>query len=136
MHETTHRSAALRTEVGRLRARESRRIFDTSIVVGLPGQTDRASFVVRARDEPAVDAALRTDVLCRLLEQRSVATPVVLVIRAGMPTAHDIDLQWLAAADMAFGVHGEVLNGFYAITRAGWLDVRTGERRTWARLRL
>jgi hypothetical protein len=35
-----------------------------------------------------------------------------------------------------FAAHGVRLTGFYAITRTGWLDVRTGEARVWRRLRL
>src|SRR3954453_7280424 len=58
----------LRQEVGRLRGRESRRVYDASVHVGvLAGPRD--SFVVRAQDLPAVDAALRTDVLSSLVEQ-------------------------------------------------------------------
>jgi hypothetical protein len=33
-------------------------------------------------------------------------------------------------------MHGRPLDGFYVITRTGWRDVRTGERRVWKRLRL
>ena len=49
---------------------------------------------------------------------------------------HDLDLQWLAAARTAFGMHGRPLEGFYALTRTGWRDVLTGESRVWKRLRL
>ena len=49
----------LRREVGRFRARESRRVFDASVHVGvLDGPRD--SFTVRAADLPVVDAALRS----------------------------------------------------------------------------
>src|SRR3954453_11259094 len=40
---------ALREEVGRLRARESRRVFDPSVHVGILGG-GRAGFVLRAKD--------------------------------------------------------------------------------------
>jgi hypothetical protein len=56
--------------------------------------------------------------------------------RPGTPEEHDQDLQWLAAAATAFGMHGRTLKGFYALTRAGWRDVLTDETRVWKRLRL
>ena len=135
MTAMTEREAALRREVGLLRARESRRIFDATVVVGrLAGE--RQGFVVRAQDLPAMDVSLRADVMSALLVLNGTEPAAAWVVRAGCPTPHDVDLQWLAAATAAFGAHGRALDGFYAITRAGWLDVRTGKSRTWRRLRL
>ena len=125
----------LRKEVGRLRERESRRVFDLAVNVGtLAGVHD--SFVVRAQDVPAVDAALRIDVVSTLLDQAPPGTACAWVTRPGEPDPHDLDLEWLSATMVAFGIHARCLAGFFAITRGGWLDVRTGERRTWKRLRL
>jgi hypothetical protein len=125
----------LRQEVGMLRARESRRVFDVSVNVGrLAG--DRDSFVVRAQDLPAVDAALRIDVLSSLVEQAPPGPVSAWLVRPGEAHPHDLDVEWLSAATVAFGIHARELAGFYAITRSGWLDVRTGERHTWKRLRL
>jgi hypothetical protein len=127
--------ALLRREVGLLRARESRRVFDVSVNLGhLAG--DRDSFVVRAQDLPVVDAALRTDVVAALLDDVPGDVDTVWLIRPGEPDPHDLDLEWLAASRLAFGMHDKVLAGFFAITRSGWLDVLTGHRRTWRRLRL
>ena len=135
MHEPTDQRSLLRQEVGMLRARESRRVFDASINVGwLAGERD--TFVVRAQDLPAVDAALRIDVLSSLVEQAPAERVGVWLVRPGQPHPHDLDLEWLAAAGIAFGIHGREPAGFHTITRSGWLDVRTGERRTWKRLRL
>lgn len=118
-----------------LRARESRRVFDAAISVGrLTGERD--SFVVRAQDAPAMDIGLRIDVVSSLVGQSSPEVTSAWVTRAGAPHVHDVDLEWLAAANVAFGIHGRELAGFYAITRSGWLDVRTGEQRVWKRLRL
>lgn len=129
------RRLLLREEVGRFRARESRRVFDHSVQVGeLAGA--RESFVVRAQDEPAVDAALRIDVLSALLEGSPDGWREAWLIRPGTPEVHDRDLQWLAAAAAAFGMHGRPLDGFFVVTRAGWRDVRTDETRVWKRLRL
>ncbi|HET6626062.1 MAG TPA: hypothetical protein VFG63_06700 [Nocardioidaceae bacterium] len=135
MRPPTDLRPLLRREVGMLRARESRRKFDAALSVGrLAGERD--SFVVRAQDLPAVDVALRMDVLSSLVEQTPDEADQAWLTRPGEPHPHDLDLEWLAAATVAFGIHGRSLAGFYAITRAGWLDVRTGERRTWKRLRL
>ena len=129
------RAELLRVEVGRFRERESRRVFDVAVHVGrLAG--DRDSFVVRAQDRPAVDAALRTDVLVALLEDTPDSWRTVWLTRPGGVDLHDPDLQWLAAARVAFGIHDRCLDGFYALTRSGWLDVGTGATREWRRLRL
>jgi hypothetical protein len=135
MRPPTDLHPLLRREVGMLRARESRRVFDVAVNVGQVAG-DRDSFVVRAQDLPAVDAALRIDVLSSLVEQAPAAGLTAWVTRPGEPEPHDLDLAWMAAASVAFGIHGRETDGFYAITRTGWLDVRTGERRTWKRLRL
>jgi hypothetical protein len=124
------RRTALRREVAELCSRESRRLFDSTVHVGLLGG-DRDNFVVRARDLPALDAALRTEVLSLLLDGAPAAWRTAWVVRPGVPQLHDEDLAWLGAAGTAFGMHGRGLDGFYAVTRAGWLDVRTGECRTW-----
>ncbi len=129
------RHGNLRREVGLLRLRESRRRFDATVGVGSLGG-ERQSFVVRAQDLPAVDPALRTDVVSPLVGLFDAGPLAGWVTRPGTPDLHDVDLQWLAAATAAFGIHGRPMQGFYAITRAGWLDVRTGERRVWKRLRL
>lgn len=130
----SERERLLRLEVGRFRERESRRVFDVMVQVGVLGG-ERDSFVVRAQDLPAVDASLRVDVVSSLLEQGP-GWGTAWLVRPGTPEPHDLDLQWLAAARGAFGIHGRDLQGFYVITRAGWRDVLTGDSRTWKRLRL
>ena len=129
------RSRLLRLEVGRFRARESRRVFDPAVVVGELGG-DRDSFVLRAQDLPAVDGALRTDVVSALLEDSPPTWRTAWVVRPGTPEPHDLDLRWLAAARTAFGMHARPLDAFYVLTRSGWRDVVTGESRVWRRLRL
>lgn len=125
----------LRTEVGMFRARESRRAFDTSVHVGVLGGP-RDSFVERAQDLPAMDAGLRADLVSALVDETGDECRCAWLTRAGVPELHDVDLAWLAAARIGFGMHGRPLDGFYALTRSGWLDVLTGERQTWKRLRL
>ncbi|MEO5709414.1 MAG: hypothetical protein ABIQ59_06300 [Nocardioidaceae bacterium] len=131
----TDRRLLLRQEVGRFRARESRRVFDLSVHVGVLGGA-RDSFVVRAQDLPAVDTALRTDVLAALVEDSPDDWRTAWLVRPGTPEPHDLDLQWLAAASSAFGMHGRTLDGFFVLTRSGWRDVLSGESRVWKRLRL
>ena len=127
--------AALRQEVGWLRARERRRIFDPCVCVGTPGG-ERVGHEIDPRDAAEMDAGLRADVVGRLLEQSTPQDSTVLLLRSGGPHHHDLDLAWYAAARLAFGSAGRPLAGFFAITRTGWLDVVTGERREWKRLRL
>jgi hypothetical protein len=128
------RHARLRLEVGRLRQRESRRRYDVTVHVGTPGGA-RCSLVVPSRQLDDHDRQLRVEILVDMLE-RAVGADHAWLTRPGRPDVHDLDLEWLAAATTAFGVHGRPLHGFYAMTREGWLDVRTGERRVWRRLRL
>ena len=139
MHPTrspgADRRMLLRVEVGRFRARESRRVFDVSVHVGVLGGP-RDSFVVRAQDLPAVDGALRTDVVAGLVDGSPAGWGTAWLVRPGTPEPHDLDLQWLAAAWAAFGMHDRTLDGFFALTRSGWRDVLTDEARVWKRLRL
>jgi hypothetical protein len=125
----------LRTEVGLLRQRETRRVFDTAVHVGtLGGAHD--SWVARRGDVPVVDLALRTDVVSAMLERTSDLGDMVWLTRAGGPEPYEEDLAWLSAATTAFAQHGRSVGACYAVTRYGWRDVRTGESRTWRRLRL
>ena len=133
----THADARmlLRREVALLRERETRRVFDVAVYVGtLDGPRD--SFVLRTKDLPAVDHGMRVDVVSELLESTAPEQATAWVVRPGAPEQHDGDLEWHAAARAAFAMHDRPLEAFYAITRYGWLDVRTGESRTWKRLRL
>ena len=87
---------------------------------------------------PALDAALRTDVVVRAArgQPRRVAHGV-----AG-PSGHPGAARPRPAAGSrrrttAFGdARARPLDGCSCVTRAGWRDVRTGESRVWTRLRL
>ena len=135
MTSGTDRLDLLRQEVGLLRQRETRRVFDTVVYVGTLGG-DRDSFVVRAADLPSIDGAMRTDVVSALVERTDDTLATVWLVRAGRPDAYELDLAWLAAARTAFAMHGRPLRGCFVVTRYGWRDVLTGESRTWKRLRL
>ena len=127
--------AHLRREVGLLRQRETRRVFDTVVYVGTLG-AERDSFVVRAADLPGIDGAVRTDIVSALLERTPEPHRTLWLARAGSPDTYEQDLAWLAAARTAFAMHARPLTGCFAITRYGWRDVLTGESRIWKRLRL
>jgi hypothetical protein len=132
---TTLRRLRLREEVGRFRAGESRRVFDSSVHVGELGG-DRTGFVLRAGDRSAMDAAMRVDISCRLLEESPSHWCTGWLVRPGTPDSHDQDLHWLAALRTGFGIHGRTLAGCYVITRAGWRDLVTDDEQLWTRLRL
>jgi hypothetical protein len=86
--------------------------------------------------DASYEAGLRADLLTRALERAGApARTGVWLTRAGFTTAGDQDLAWLAAADTAFGRHGVTRVPFFTVTRHGWLDVRSGESRTWPRVR-
>lgn len=134
-------AALLRLEVGRLRLRQPLRRFDTVVHLGHLDGVRRTCTVPRA-DASVLDAGTRAEVVTRLLEEHPAAVdaaddPVsVWLTRAGESCLQDDDLAWLSAAGRALGALGHRLDGFWAVTRTGWLDVRTGEQRTWKRLRL
>ena len=129
--------AAWRREVGELRAREQRRRHPLGVHVGEPGGWREQ--VELPWPEPAWhDAGLRLDVVVALLDRTDPALTGThtWLSRPGSPALHDADLAWHAAAVHGCGVHGRALSGFHALTRTGWIDVVTGERREWKRLRL
>jgi hypothetical protein len=129
--------ALLRLEVGRLRRDEPRPRFDTIVHVGRLGG-ERRTFAVTPTEIGGLDAGTRIEVISRLLEDGPAPdSPAgVWVTRAGEPHVQDDDLAWHSAACMALGSLERSLEGFWVVTRTGWLDVRTGEVRTWKRLRL
>jgi hypothetical protein len=135
--ETTR--ALLRLAVGELRRREPRQRFDTVVHLGRLGGTRSTCTVPRA-DMPLLDAGTCTDVVSWLLEEEpesgEAAGACVWLTRAGDPQLQDEDLAWLSATCRAFGALDRDLAGFWTVTRTGWIDVRTGENRTWKRLRL
>ena len=132
--QSPDRLDVLRQEVGRFRAAERRRRFPVVLHVGELGGP-RTSLEVPCL-AGALDGATAFDLLdCRLPPE---APPEVdaWVTRPGVPELHDHDLLWLTAATAAVSARGASLRSFHAVTRTGWLDVRSGEQRTWKRLRL
>lgn len=131
--------AALRREMLLLRRREGRRRFDTVVHVGELGSEERSCALPDDARE-VLDPGTRTDIVTALLEELVAAREGTnrargWLTRYGEPELQDEDLTWLAAAIRAFGVLQLDLEGFWTITRTGWIDVRTGERRVWKRPR-
>lgn len=129
-------ASLLRLEVGRLRRDEHGHRFGVCVHVGrLAGPQQTCSVPM---DDPVLDAGTRTDVVSRLLEAGGDAGEAasVWLTRPGEPLLQDVDLAWLSAAARAAGALDRRLDGFWSVTRTGWLDVRGGESRTWKRLRL
>lgn len=128
-------SSLLRLQVGRLRARTARRRFEPVVHVGSLGG-EHTSCPVPVTD-PVMDAGTRTELLSRLLESGAARHSASLwITRPGEPLLEDHDLAWLAAARLTFAALDRTLDGVWSVTRTGWLDVRTGEHRTWKRLRI
>ncbi len=128
--------ADLRTEVGRFRAGQVRRRFPAGLHAGAPAGPRVSTELADLR---SYDAGLRADVAARLLDLVPSDVPAACcawLTRPGDTEPQDCDVAWLAAADTAFAMHGLRPAGFYVVTRTGWLDPRSGERRVWKRLRL
>jgi len=124
----------LRREVGRFRAEEKRRRFPTTLHVG---RIDGSQYVLEVPEsaEP-LDRATAFDLLDCRLDAELPSEVEAWVTRPGVPEVHDQDLLWLTVTAAAVAARGAALASFHAITRTGWLDVRTGDSRVWVRLRL
>jgi hypothetical protein len=127
--------ARLRVESGRFREGERRRRFDVALHVGTPGGA-RASVVVPAKQLAYVDRETRIELYSAMLEVAPGGTDSAWLTRPGTAALEPDDTAWMVGAMAAFGAAGMSLDGFFAVTRDGWVDVRTGERRVWKRLRL
>lgn len=73
--------------------------------------------------ERAIDGLLETEGVCAWLT------------RGGELDLADADAEWCAAARTAFARHGLALPGFFVLNRRGWVDLLSGERREWSRVR-
>ena len=128
-------ASLLRLQVARLRRQHRRRRFDPVVHVGrLDGEPVRCPV---PSGDPVLDAGTRVEVVTALLDGACQVSPLsVWLTRVGEPSVQDDDLAWLAASSLAFGAAGFTLESFWAVTPTGWVDVRTGEGRSWKRLRV
>jgi hypothetical protein len=130
---------AFRAEVARFRLAERRRLFPLGLHVGAPDGY-RHSLEAAWPWPGSLDAGSRFDLAAGLVDALTTQWPVerpawAWVTRPGVPELHDCDLGWYAATARAFGAYGLAIAGFRSVTRTGWLDVVSGESRTWKRLR-
>jgi hypothetical protein len=129
-----------RLEVGRTRAAHPRRALPFTVNVGRPAGA-RVTAILPWPPPPEYDAGLRFDLLDALVEQwqdgdEGDDRAYGWLTRPGVPSVHDEDLRWFAATTRAAQARELRLVAFRAVTHTGWLDVATGERTTWRRLRL
>jgi hypothetical protein len=127
--------ARLRLEVAHFRERERRRTFDPALWVGSVGR-HRASVAVPSHRLAMVDRQVGAELFAGLLEEAPDGTDTAWLSRSGPVVVELGDVAAMVAAETAFGSAGRRLAGCYVITREGWVDLRTGERRVWRRLRL
>ena len=142
--------AALRTEVALLRGEEQRRVFALRLALGEPGVRGPRTLLSGGvapwegapwPTQPWLDRGLRLDVADRLVGRvattHAAGDPVrAWLLRPGQPSLHDEDVAWLAATRHALSAHGLDLDGFWSVTRYGWLDPVSGASRSWKRLRI
>jgi len=107
-----------------------RRALATTCHVGHPGG-EHTGFA-----HTLVEASLRADLVERVIDGLVVTERACAwVTRGGELGLSDADAEWHAAAMTAFGRHGLVLPAFFVLNRTGWLDLVSGERREWSRIR-
>lgn len=139
----------LRARVAALRTATQCRTFPAEVELVSPGAGagTEPDACWRYGCEPT-DHGLRVDVLVRLLtgcrcrDARPTGPPllstrVTLVhVRPGPHEPADVDLGWAAAASVAGAIAGVEVVSAVALGRWGWYDLRTGQHRSWVRLRV
>jgi hypothetical protein len=129
-----------RLEVGRTRAAHPRRALPFTVNVGWPAGARVTATLPWPLPHEHDDAGLRFDVLDALVDQwqdgHEDAQACAWSTRPGVPTLHDEDLLWHAAARHVFEAREVALVAFRVVTHTGWLDVASGASTTWRRLRL
>lgn len=110
----------------------TRRSLATTCHVGHPGGESRRWLHGGPRD----DASMRADLVERALDGLAVTEGACgWLTRGGDLELVDADAEWFAACRTAFARHGVPLPAFFVLNRTGWLDLVTGERRQWTRVR-
>lgn len=124
---------ALRDVVGALRTRYRSRRFPWQLHLGDP----RSAYLTLDADPRAgLDDALRTEVVGALLARgrERPGVPMVWLTRPGELAWHDLEAAWLAPCRRAYAEAGVPLT-LVVVTKRGWYDPRSGQRREWLRLR-
>lgn len=129
----------LRLEVGVLRVRHDHgRNVSPALHLGVPGGRRVVAPLPSTVDPLLADAGLRTDLAARLGE---LALDRGLPLHAWLTRGGDLELlagdrAWWPALHGALAASGRAPAGLHVVTKTGWRDVLSGERRTWKRLRV
>jgi hypothetical protein len=108
-----------------------RRSLPPTCHVGHPGG-QHCWFAHHEVDHPS----LRADLVERAIDGLAETSGACAwVTRSGGLHLIDADADWFAAARTGFGRHGLVLPAFFVLNRTGWVDLVSGERREWSRVR-
>jgi hypothetical protein len=142
----------LRARVLELRQTGRRQRFapQLELISTVPDSPTAPALACRSAVEEVDDHALRVDLLSRLLACVDLAAAeagpgmlrtypargIALVhIRPGPPEPSDSDMAWLAATRCQAGMTAVAVSCALALTRWGWVELASGEQRTWVRLR-
>jgi hypothetical protein len=107
----------------------TRRSLPTTCHVGRPGGQSTSLADVD-------DASLRADLVERAIDGLlAVDGACAWVTRGGELGTTDSDIAWFAAARAGFARHGLPMEAFVVVTRKAWVDLVSGERREWRRVR-
>ncbi len=119
----------LRAFVG---AAGTRRALTTTCQVGHPG----GQRVQWEHGGPDDDPTMRSDLVVRAVDGLlEIDGAGGWITRSGELDLVDADVEWFAATRSGFAHHGLQLPYFLVLNRTGWVDLVTGERRAWSRVR-
>jgi hypothetical protein len=112
---------------------EGRRRYPPVLHIGVPGRRVAA---LELGGDATTDPGLRTDIVAAL-RVRAGADPdqLVWLTRCGGLELQDVDAGWLTASRAAYAEAGVAAPVFVVVNRRGWRDPRSGQGRTWARVR-
>jgi hypothetical protein len=114
-----------------VRSAGTRRSLPPTCHVGHP-DGEQAGWPHDVTDDPSLQA----DLVERAIDGLLLADGACAwVTRSGGLEISDADAEWFAAARIGFGRHGVPLPAFFVLNRSGWLDLVSGERRQWSRVR-
>lgn len=126
-------SAAIRAELRAfVAAAGTRRSLPTTCHIGHPGGQHSRWVHGGDTDEPT----MRVDLVERAIDGLVMTNRACgWLTRAGELDLADADAEWFAAARAGFARHGLPLPNFFVLNRSGWVNLVTGERRVWTRVR-
>src|SRR3954466_7320612 len=123
-------AAAITEELRRfVAAAGTRRALPTICHVGQPAGE---AVMLPEADDPG----LRADLVVRAMDGLTTTLGACAwMTRGGDLETTNSDLGWFAAARAGFARHGLALPAFVVVTRTAWVDLVTGERHVWRRVR-